>query len=338
MQYPAISVVMSVYNGERFLAEAIDSVLDQSFADFEFLIVDDGSSDGSTGIIAEYARQDARIRPILRENRGLIASLNEMLEEARAPIIARMDADDACLPKRFARQKAFLDANPDHGFVGTWSEEFDEYGNDLADMGPDQPVTHEELLAAIDAGEQLLCHPTAMFRRDIVRSVGGYHAAFRHCDDFDLWLRLANVTRLGNIPERLLRYRRHSGQVTLQHTMEVHVGAAIAKLAYAERLAGRPDPTAQAKFLPTIDDLDEFFGLEGLSDQVREKVALGLRYSEEAMAGGGYDLLMRHVMQGGRREGLWRTVVRLVRFGAPLKALKLALTLATSSPAQSAAR
>ncbi|MCX7863432.1 MAG: glycosyltransferase, partial [Novosphingobium sp.] len=156
---------MSVHNGERFLAEAIESILGQTWGDFEFLIVDDGSRDASPAIIMDYARRDSRIRPILRENRGLIASLNEMLELARAPLVARMDADDWSLPERLALQKAFLDAHPDYGVVGTWSREFDENGNDLPIIGADQPVTHDALLAAIEIGEQLICHPTAMYRR-----------------------------------------------------------------------------------------------------------------------------------------------------------------------------
>jgi glycosyltransferase involved in cell wall biosynthesis len=329
MENPAISVAMSVYNGERFLVEAIESILGQSYADFEFLIVDDGSRDSSTNIISEYAAKDSRIRPILRENRGLIASLNEMLSVARAPIVARMDADDASRPERFALQKAFLDEHPDYGVVGTWSEEFDEEGRSLVGSGPDQPITYEELLTGIETGEQLVCHPTAMYRRDVVLSVGGYHAAFRHCEDYDLWLRLANVTRIGNIAQRMMRYRRHAGQVTEQHTIEVHVGAAIALLAYRERQQGRRDPTAEFENLPGIDELDELFGQEGLSDAVREKAALGLRWSADAMRGNGYDLLMRHLREGGRREGMWRTVARLMRFGIPLKALRLAAVLLT---------
>jgi glycosyltransferase involved in cell wall biosynthesis len=125
MGTPAISVAMSVYNGERFLAEAIESVLGQTFADLEFLIVDDGSTDGSRAMIEAYAAKDARIRPILRENRGLIASLNQMLDEARAPLVARMDADDVCLPERLAQQVAFLDAHPDYGVLGCWTVDID---------------------------------------------------------------------------------------------------------------------------------------------------------------------------------------------------------------------
>jgi len=332
MQNPAISVIMSVYNGERFLTDAIESILSQSYADFEFLIVDDGSRDSSPQIITEFAASDSRIRPILRENRGLIASLNEMLSLARAPIVARMDADDFSKPERLGLQMAFLDENPDYGVVGAWCDEFDEHDRSIVGWGADQPITHDAILTAIEIGDQLVCHPTAMYRRDIVRSVGGYHAAFRHCEDYDLWLRLANVTSLGNIPQRLIRYRRHSGQVTLQHATEVHIGAAIAYLVYRERLEGRADPTADLDNLPEIDELDEFFVRDGLSTQVREKVALGLLYSLEAMQGYGYELLMRHVRDGGRQVGMWRTVARLVRYGIPVKALKLAAALLTSRP------
>lgn len=334
MPTPALSVAMSVYNGERFLALAIESVLTQDFRDFEFLIVDDGSTDESRKIIRRYAETDARIRPILRENRGLIASLNEMVDAARAPIIARMDADDICYPDRFSKQMAFLATHSEYGVVGSWSEDIGEHGEPLFRSGmADHPLTHEELLIAIEKGGQLICHPAAMYRRDVVQSVGAYHAAFRHCEDLDLWLRLSGVTKLGNVPERLLRYRRYPGQVSWRHTVEQQIGTAIAQAAWRERQAGRPDPTETLEQLPSIDALDTLFGREGVSRQVREQVALGLRYSVKAMRAEGFDLLMQHLRDGGRREGMWRTVARLVRFGEPVRALRLAATLTTSQPA-----
>jgi glycosyltransferase involved in cell wall biosynthesis len=112
---------MSVYNNAAHLPAAIESILAQSFGDFEFLIVNDGSSDESGDIIDRYAAGDRRIRAFHQPNLGLIASLNRMLAEARAPLIARMDDDDIALPARFERQLAFLAAHPDHGVVGTWS-------------------------------------------------------------------------------------------------------------------------------------------------------------------------------------------------------------------------
>ncbi|VWX55186.1 glycosyltransferase [Novosphingobium sp. 9U] len=332
---PALSVAMSVYNGERFLAAAIDSVLGQSFGDFEFLILDDGSTDATASILRSYERVDARVKPIVRENRGLVASLNELIARAEAPVIARMDADDICRPVRFERQLAFLAEHPDHGVVGSWSEDMGEHGEPMFRTGADHPITHDEVLATIAEGQQVICHPAAMYRRDVVRSVGGYHAAFRHCEDFDLWLRLASVTKLGNIPERLLRYRRYAGQVSARHSTEQQFGTAVAQLAWEERQAGRPDPTASLQRLPAIDELDALFGRPGVSRQVREQVALGLLYSAQAMREEGFDLLIRHLRDGGRRDGMWRTVVRLLRFGEPVRALRLAATLAVSPGASS---
>lgn len=330
MTTPAISVAMSVYNGERFLAEAVESVLSQSFGDFEFLIVDDGSRDATPDIIRGYAARDKRIRPIIRENRGLIASLNQLLEAARAPIIARMDADDICRPSRFEKQYAFLTDNPDYGVVGTWTEDIDETGGPYSLSGKDHPTSHEEFLSAIETGSPLICHPAAMFRRDIVRSVGDYHAAFRHCEDYDLWLRLASVTRLASIPERLMRYRHYDNQVSSRHATEQQIGAAVSYIAYRDRLAGLPDPTAQLERLPPIDAMDVLFGREGIAREVRARVAPNLLYSKSGLRDEGFDLVCRFINEGGKREGMWRVVARLLRFGEPMRAARLATTLLTA--------
>lgn len=326
---PSLSVAMSVYNGERFLAAAIDSVLAQTFTDFEFLILDDGSRDGTARILADAAARDPRIRVIARENRGLVAALNTLLDEARAPLVARMDADDIALPERFARQIAFLDAHPEVGVLGTWTEDIDEAGQPYPLVAPDHPIDHAAFLAAIEAGAPLLCHPAVIYRRDLVRAVGGYHPAFRHCEDLDLWLRLAGVTQIANLPERLIRYRHYAQQVSSRHTTEQQVNAVIARLAHAERMAGRPDPTEHLAAMPPIDAIDALFDHEGLSRAVRAAVAPGLLYSRAALAGEGLAIVLRHIREGGRCPGLWRTVGRLITFGMPGRAVQLALALAT---------
>lgn len=327
MTTPAISVAMSVFNGERFLAPAIESILAQTFGDFEFLILDDGSHDGTRAILERFASRDGRIRPIIRENRGLVASLNQLLSEARAPLVARMDADDISLPDRFARQIAFLAGHPDYGVVGTWSEDIDEFGRSYRMHGREQPDGHAGFLTAIENGWPLLCHSSVMYRREPVLAVGGYHSAFRHCEDLDLWLRLAGVTKLCSIPERLIRYRHYAGQVSCRHATEQHIGAAIARLAYDERKAGRRDPTAELAVLPPLDQLDALFGREGVARAVRARVAPALLYSRSGLGDNGFDLLVEYVREGGGRTGLWRTVARLVRFGEPVRAARLAATL-----------
>ncbi len=327
---PSLSVAMSVYNGERFLVAAIESVLAQSFPEFEFLIIDDGSSDASAAIIRRFAERDNRIRPILRENRGLIVSLNQLLGEARAPIIARMDADDISHPDRFAQQMAFLEANPDHGIVGSWSEDIDENGRPWPVDAPDHPLTHEEFLHNIRHGGPLLCHPVVMYRGDVVRQAGGYHAAFKHCEDHDLWLRLSSITKMANIPERLIRYRHYPEQVSKRHATQQQIGAAVAYEAWRVRDAGRADPTAQLAELPPVAELDALFGREGVAREVRAHVTRGILHSPTGLRDQGFDIILQHIRDGGERKGLWRTAGRLLKYGEPARALRLSAALATS--------
>ncbi|MFC4256631.1 glycosyltransferase [Altererythrobacter xixiisoli] len=332
MSAPAISVAMSVYNGERFLREAIESILGQTFGDFEFLILDDGSRDGSRDIYESYAARDSRIRTIVRDNRGLIVSLNQLLDEAAAPVIARMDADDICDPTRFAKQIAFLNANPDYGVIGSWTADINEFGASHRLEGFDHPTNHQEFLQAVKDDGPLLCHPVVTYRRDVVRNVGGYHAAFRHCEDYDLWLRLASVTKLANIPERLIRYRHYEGQVSARHATEQKIGHTVALWAYHERAAGRPDPTQQLTALPEVGQFDEAFHTKGLDWAVRERLAKGLQYSPSGLRGDGFEMMLDYLRDGGSQEGMWRTVLRLVRYGEPLRAARLAATLSSNRP------
>lgn len=325
---PAISVAMSVYNGERFLDAAIASIRAQTFSDFEFLILDDGSRDGSREIISRHAREDARIKPIFRENRGLVASLNQLLDVAQAPLVARMDADDIAMPERFAVQAAYLAAHPECGVLGTWTVDIDEHGHPFSVDTPEHPTTHQQFIAHIATGGPLLAHPTVVYRRDIVLAAGGYHAAFRHCEDYDLWLRLADRTQLANIPQRLLNYRHYAGQVSNRHAFEQQVGVAVSRLAHRERSCGRPDPTERLDQLPPLDQLDTLFDREGTEREVRAIVARALLYSRDEMRGQGFDILLQHVREGGGGLALWRTVLRLLlRFGEPRRAWLLASTL-----------
>lgn len=327
MTIPRISVVMSVYNNAPYLAAAIESILAQSFGDFEFLIANDGSSDDSGRIIGSYAVRDPRILAFHQENRGLVPSLNRLVEAARGPLIARMDGDDIALPERFERQVAFLDANPDHGVVGTWVRCIDDKGALRREPCRDHPVSHEEFIAQLEHGP-LLCHSSVLMRAGILRDVGLYRRQYRHCEDYDLWLRLAERARICSIPERLMLYRHSLGQVSSRHVLEQHFGSAVAWEARAERLHGRRDPTDGLERLPPIDRLDTLFGRAGVGRAVRERVAKGIVYSPLALQGEGYELLIKHVREGGATDGMWRTAGRLFKFGEPARALKLLATLA----------
>jgi glycosyltransferase involved in cell wall biosynthesis len=323
---PAISVALSVYNGAAYLAPAIESVLTQTFADFEFLVLDDGSDDETRAIAEGYAARDSRIRVISRENRGLVASLNQLFGEARAPLVARFDADDLCRPERFARQIAFLQAHPDHGLVGSATLYIDASGGPAANPQIERPTTHEEFLANLEDGP-LVCHSAVMVRRNLVREAGGYRAAYVHAEDYDLWLRLSRVTRLHNLPECLLDYRVSPDQVSARHMIAQARHAAIAWLAHCALLAGGRDPTEGLAALPPLEDLDALLG-PGSAAYVRRRVVARALYAPEALTGEGWDALLGHIADAGASPPLWRLAARLLRAGRPLHAARTALELA----------
>src|SRR5258708_32262248 len=229
---PTLSVLMCVFNGEEFLREAIQSVLTQTFSDFEFIIVDDGSTDRTAAILA--AHPDARIRIIRNEkNLGLIPSLNIGLGAAQGEFIARMDADDICIPTRFERQIGFLQNNPDTGISGSWLQIIGEEAQYTF------PVTHEEIKVAL-LDHNALPHPSVLFRRAVVKGLA-YEPDFYGAEDYELWTRLAGVTRLANLPETLLLYRKHDQQVTRQKMEAVNATARKIKLRLLRCLDIRPD-------------------------------------------------------------------------------------------------
>lgn len=327
---PQLSVILCVYNNAPYLPAAIESICGQTFGDFEFLIVNDGSTDGSGEIIDRFAAADPRIRPIHQENRGFVASLNRAIGEARAPLIARMDGDDICAPERFAVQCAFLKAHPDHGVVGSQMSWIN------ADGSPRErdilyPTGHNDFLRAIELHLPLMSHPSVIMRRDIVMAQGNYRPIFRACEDYDLWLRVSEVTKLTSLPERLYTYRIYEDQVSSRHIVEQAAGAAIAYQAHIERLAGRPDPTKGLETLPAIGSLDRLFKRSGVSRAVRAEIAPKFMYSATALRGSGYDVLLDYIRDGaGPKNVLWRTSARLMKLGLPGRSFRMALTLAVN--------
>ena len=202
---PAISVVMCCYNEEKAVGRAIESISSQSYTDFEFIIVNDASQDGTRGIIARYAAADARIRVIDNPcNIGVAASLNAGIDASRAPLIARMDADDVSYPERFARQLAFMDSHPDVDILGTAVDLVNKQtGEDLGRFS--FPAEHEDIVAA-RYRSTLVAHPTVMIRKRVFTEVGRYDPRVTRAQDTDLWLRILDEVRFHNLSDVTLRY------------------------------------------------------------------------------------------------------------------------------------
>lgn len=208
-----VTVLMPVYNGERYLKEAIDSILSQTRKDFDFLIINDGSTDSSEEIIKSY--HDPRITLVNHDkNRGLVEALNQGLDLACGDYVARMDCDDVSLPSRLEKQVCFMDKNKDVGVCGTW----------IKFIGTNRikkyPVSHE----SIKFNYLYSCpiaHPTIMIRKSIFAANNiKYDDNYKHAEDYELWSRTMNTFCFANIPEVLLHYRKHDEQVTNIHSKE----------------------------------------------------------------------------------------------------------------------
>lgn len=255
MPVPRISVVMPVFNGGCYLAAAVASILKQSFSDFELIVIDDGSTDQSASLLSGFARSDGRIRVIGQANAGIVASLNRALDLARGEYVARMDADDVALPSRFGLQVAFLDIHPDVAVVGSAISLIDEEGNAIRDVDyPLTPMAVSEFLIQIGCA---LAHPAVMMRRADVVAVGGYRGAYRHAEDYDLWLRISETRALANLPDRLLLYRQHPLKASARFAAEQILTTKVAQLAAQARRAGKGDPT-QGLTRIALSDLDRF--------------------------------------------------------------------------------
>jgi glycosyltransferase involved in cell wall biosynthesis len=218
---PSISVIMSVYNGELYLQEAINSILSQNDADLEFLICDDASSDGTARIL--QAIQDSRVFVHHNEqNLGLTKSLNKILFLARGRYIARMDADDIALPGRLQKQAQFLDANPDVGILGSSVLQIDAQGN--PGKTATRPLSPEQI-SWTSIFDNPFFHPSVMFRKELLEVTSSYDTSARYAQDFEFFSRLLGVTRGANLAEPLLKYRIHPASITIarrQAQLEVH--------------------------------------------------------------------------------------------------------------------
>ena len=215
MRAPTVSVLMAVFNGAPWVADAVRSVLTQTLGDLELVVVDDGSTDATRDVLGGVG--DRRLRVERRTHEGLTRALNHALRLARAPLVARLDADDIALPERLARQVAFLEAHPEIGLLGSAAREINGDGREVRVVRP--PEDDAALRRALIRRNPML-HSTVVMRRHLVEAVGGYDSHFVVAQDYDLWIRLAAVTRLANLAEALVVRRLLPGRVSVARDAE----------------------------------------------------------------------------------------------------------------------
>ncbi|EKD71401.1 MAG: hypothetical protein ACD_46C00193G0002 [uncultured bacterium] len=246
---PVISVLMSCYNAEKWLHSSIPSVLNQTFFDFEFIIVNDGSTDSTINIIKNYIDIDSRIILLNKINTGLADSLNAGIQASRGEWIARIDADDLCEPNRLKSQLIASIKNDKVIFVGSNLLKIDLDG--IAIKSVNFPTSHSHLVRNLTTIRKFPAHSSAFYRTTAVRSVGGYRKRINRAEDRDLWLRLSEIGELASVPELLVQLREHPEQISGDGGGRVQtLDSTIAVVSYYLRRSGCKDP---------LNDSDELF-------------------------------------------------------------------------------
>jgi glycosyltransferase involved in cell wall biosynthesis len=230
---PALAVVMAVKNGADCVAKAVESVLSQSFRDFEFVVVNDGSTDDTAAILDRYAAADRRMRVIHQANEGLGPSLNTAIRSTTAPLIARQDADDESLPGRFEAQVRFMQANPAVIVCGTWAEFVHEpWGYPFAFTPPAAPA---EVRAWLERGDRPIVHGSVVMRRTALEREANLYR-FRGCSqDLDLWLRLLAFGDFAVLPSLLYRYTVSASSASARQSFRQAAAGRLAEKLHAER-------------------------------------------------------------------------------------------------------
>jgi glycosyltransferase involved in cell wall biosynthesis len=232
---------MPVYNCAKYIREAIESILNQTYKEFEFIIINDGSTDNTTKILNEYANKDSRIKVINRPNSGIVVALNRGLAEAKGEWIFRMDGDDIALPHRFAVQIETIKKNPSLVLLGGWCQQINAGGIPLKINK--YPTKHNALVKRLEARRPFFPHPTACFSRDMVIRLGGYRERFRHAEDTDLWLRLAGKGGVACCEDVVIQLRKHSHNISyLQNNLQ-QLRSVASRICYFRRKAGLSDPS-----------------------------------------------------------------------------------------------
>ncbi len=234
---PLVSVLMPVHNGELFLSDAIEGILNQSYSDFELILIDDGSTDNTSEILHQFVQKDKRIKVFRHgSNLGLTKSLNSGLAKCRGEFVARHDADDLSEPQRFTSQIAFLRDHTEYGVVGTAVSRIDNQGNIV-----DQPIVIKgaRRILALIKGVNPFTHGAMMMRRSVLETVDGYRGCFYYSQDYDLWLRLSRITLLENLSEHLYKLRIHpEGISSKKHYVQIQYAALACYFAKEQQKKG----------------------------------------------------------------------------------------------------
>ena len=212
-QNPIVSVVMPVFNAEKFLAEAIESTLAQTFDDLELIAVDDESTDRSLEMLRDYESDDDRVRVIARPHTGLVGARNDGIDAACGKYVAALDNDDTMSPERLERQVEFLEHQEDFVAVGAAALLVDVDGDPLIERH--LPTSADEIERELLNGRNPMMQPGVLFKREALLAISGYREGFEYSEDFDLFLRLSERGRLGNLDQVLLRHRQHLGRASV---------------------------------------------------------------------------------------------------------------------------
>jgi glycosyltransferase involved in cell wall biosynthesis len=250
VKHSLISVVMVVCNSDRFLADSIESILSQSFRNFEFIIVDFGSTDNSRSIISEYAARDSRVKLHMIPNCGLAEARNNGCYLAQGQYIAVMDSDDVAVPDRLQREVEFLEKHTEVGVVGGATELIDSTGKVF--HVNHFPRDDREIRSAFLDGCPF-CQPTVLMRRDAFVFAGGYRRVFAQAEDYDLWLRIAEHFQCANLEEVVLKYRIHPNQISLRKRMQQSLCVLAAQASATARRNKTPDPLDSVREITTAE-------------------------------------------------------------------------------------
>jgi glycosyltransferase involved in cell wall biosynthesis len=303
---PEVSIVTPAHNAAATLDEAVCSILDQTWRDFEFIIVDDGSTDDTTCKLHRYEKLDNRVRVYRQEKEGMIAALNRGCRLARGRFIARMDADDISLPYRLEKQLKFLEEHPEIGIVGTWASKIDESGLVIGDwcLSPIPKVLKWNHFFGV-----CVIHPTVLMRREILEQINFYRSDAVHAEDRDLWLRASAITEFSNIPEILFKYRLSSKGTSRRLRQEYRE----TPIHFAASFIG--------DFLKTDASIEAVAGLHGMKldslRQILETAALLERLYHAFLLKNALSAEERKEVSCNAAKKLGSLALRALRFSAP---------------------